>query len=161
VLLEQRIAIGASETGGQLHDRLAALGAQTLSDGIGLLRAGLKPVARAQSAVGVTYARKLDKAEARLDWSRPAGELARTVRAFNPWPTAETTLGSERVRVHAATAIPRDGVAAPGAVIAAARDGIDIACGEGALRIGLLQREGGKAITAADFLNAHPQLKTP
>ncbi|HMB43679.1 MAG TPA: methionyl-tRNA formyltransferase [Luteimonas sp.] len=161
VLLEQRIPIGAAETGGQLHDRLATLGAQTLSDGIGLLRAGLKPVARAQPDVGVSYARKLDKAEARLDWSRPAGELARTVRAFNPWPMAETTLGGERVRVHAAVAIPRDGVATPGAVLVAGRDGIDVACGEGALRIGLLQRDGGKAITAADFLNAHPQLKTP
>src|SRR4249919_961793 len=83
VLLEQRIAIGAAETGGQLHDRLASLGAQTLSDGIGLLRAGLKPVARAQPDAGITYARKLDKAEARLDWSRPAAALARTVRAFN------------------------------------------------------------------------------
>jgi len=161
VLLEQRIAIGDAETGGQLHDRLAALGAQTLSDGIGLLRAGLKPVARAQPGVGVTYARKLDKAEARLDWSRPAVELARTVRAFNPWPMAETTLDGERVRVHAATAVSRDGVAAPGTVIAAARDGIDVACGEGALRISVLQRDGGKAITAADFLNAHPRLKTP
>jgi methionyl-tRNA formyltransferase len=161
VLLVQRIAIGETETGGQLHDRLAALGAQTLSDGLGLLRAGLKPVATPQAAVGVTYAHKLDKGEARLDWSRPAGELARKVRAFNPWPMAETTLGDARVRVHAAVAIPRTGDAAPGTVLAASRDGIDIACAEGALRIGVLQRDGGKAVTAADFLNAHPQLKTP
>ena len=160
VLLVQRIAIGDEETGGQLHDRLAALGAQTLSDGLGLLRAGLKPVAHAQPDVGVTYAHKFDKAEARLDWSRPAGELARKVRAFNPWPMAETTLGGERVRVHAAVAIPRDRDAAPGTVLAANRDGIDVACNDGALRIGLLQRDGGKAVSAADFLNAHPHLKT-
>ncbi len=161
VLLVQRIAIGDAETGGQLHDRLAALGAQTLSDGLGLLRAGLKPVAHAQPDVGVTYAHKFDKSEARLDWSRPAGELARKVRAFNPWPMAETTLDGERVRVHAAVAVPRDRDAAPGSVLAAGRDGIDIACADGALRVGLLQRDGGKAISAADFLNAHPQLKTP
>ena len=161
VLLVQRIAIGDEETGGQLHDRLAALGAQTLSDGLGLLRAGLKPVAHAQPDVGVTYAHKFDKAEARLDWSRPASELARKVRAFNPWPMAETTLGGERVRVHAAVAVPRDRDAAPGTVLVASRDGIDVACADGALRIGLLQRDGGKAVSAADFLNAHPQLKTP
>ena len=161
VLLVQRIAIGDAETGGQLHDRLAALGAQTLSDGLGLLRAGLKPVAHAQPDVGVTYAHKFDKAEARLDWSRPAGELARKVRAFNPWPMAETTLDGERVRVHAAVAVPRDRDAAPGSVLVAGRHGIDIACADGALRVGLLQRDGGKAISAADFLNAHPQLKTP
>jgi methionyl-tRNA formyltransferase len=161
VLLVQRIAIGDTETGGQLHDRLAALGAQTLSDGLGLLRAGLKPVAKPQAAAGVTYAHKFDKAEARLDWSRPASELARKVRAFNPWPMAETTLAGERVRVHAAVAIPRDVAAAPGTVLLASRDGIDVACAEGALRIGVLQRDGGKAVTAADFLNAHPQLKTP
>ncbi len=160
VLLSQRIPIGEAETGGQLHDRLAALGAQTLSDGLGLLRAGLKPVAHAQGEVGVSYARKLDKAEARLDWSQPAATLARKVRAFNPWPMAEAMLGGERVRVHGAVHLPLEHGAAPGAVLAAGREGIDVACGQGALRLRVLQREGGKAITAADFLNANPQLKT-
>ena len=160
VLLSQRIAIGDAETGGQLHDRLAALGAQTLSDGLGLLRAGLKPVAHPQGAVGVTYAHKLDKAEARLDWSQPAAALARKVRAFNPWPMAEAMLGGERVRVHGAVALPLEHDAAPGTVLAAGREGIDVACGQGALRLRVLQREGGKAITAADYLNANPQLKT-
>ena len=136
VLLAQRIAIGEPETGGQLHDRLAALGAQTLADGLGLLRAGLQPVAAARSpAEGVTYAHKLDKSEARLDWSRPAGELARKVRAFNPWPMADADVDGERVRVHAAVASRRDARCGAGAVIAAGRDGIDVACGEGALRM--------------------------
>ena len=89
VLLEQRTPIGEQETGGELHDRLAALGAQVLADGLGLLRVGIQPVARAQPAEGVTYARKLDKAEARLDWREAAPVLANRVRAFNPWPMAE------------------------------------------------------------------------
>jgi len=154
VLLSQQLAIGAEETGGQLHDRLAALGAQTLADGLGLLRAGMRPVPQPQPGIGVTYARKLDKAEARLDWAQPAAQLARKVRAFNPWPMADALLAGERVRVHGAIAIDTATAAAPGRVIAAGRDGIDVACGEGALRIRVLQREGGRAITAADYLNA-------
>jgi len=160
VLLTQRIAIGDNETGGQLHDRLAQLGAQTLADGLGLLRAGMRPVAQSQSAAGVTYAHKLDKAEAKLDWTQPAEVLARKVRAFNPWPMAEAELAGERVRIHGAVALALAHVAAPGSVLAAGRDGIDVACSDGALRIRVLQREGGKAITAADFLNARPQLRT-
>ena len=154
VLLSQRLAIGPEETGGQLHDRLAALGAQTLADGLGLLRAGMRPVPQPQSDAGVTYARKLDKAEARLDWTQPAAQLARKVRAFNPWPMADALLAGERVRVHGAIAIDAATSGAPGRVIAAGRDGIDVACGEGALRIRVLQRDGGRAITAADYLNA-------
>ena len=161
VLLSQSLDISADETGGQLHDRLAALGAQVLADGLGLLRAGIRPVARPQPAEGVTYARKLEKAEARLDWSRPAAELARKVRAFQPWPVAEAVLAGERVRIHGAVALPGREGAAPGTVLAAGRDGIDVACGEGALRIRVLQREGGRAITAADFLNARRDLATP
>jgi len=159
VLLSLRTPIGEGETGGQLHDRLAALGAQVLADGLGLLRIGMRPVAQPQPAAGVTYAHKLDKAEARLDWALPAATLARKVRAFNPWPMAEATLAGERVRIHGAIAVPAAQAAAPGSVLAAGREGIDVACGEGALRIRVLQREGGKAITAADFLNARPQLR--
>jgi methionyl-tRNA formyltransferase len=154
VLLSQRIAIGTQETGGQLHDRLAELGAQTLADGLGLLRAGMRPVPQPQSAIGVTYAHKLDKAEARLDWSQPADVLARKVRAFNPWPVAEATLADERVRIHDAIALPLAHAVAPGSLLLANREGIDIACGDGALRIRVLQREGGKPITAADWVNA-------
>ena len=156
VLLSQRIAIGDTETGGQLHDRLAALGAQTLADGLGLLRAGMRPVAKPQPEAGATYARKLDKAEAKLDWSQPAEVLARKVRAFNPWPMAEAVLAGERVRIHGAVALPLAHRASPGSVLLAGREGIDVACGDGALRIRVLQREGGKAITAADYLNARP-----
>ena len=161
VLLSQSVPVGEGDTGGQLHDRLAELGAQVLSDGLGLLRAGILPVARAQPDEGATYAHKLDKAEARLDWTQPAVALARTVRAFNPWPMAEVQLAGERVRIHGAVALPLDHRAAPGTVLLAGRDGIDVACGEGALRIRVLQREGGRAITAADYLNARRELVAP
>ena len=158
VLLQQSLDIGPMETGGQLHDRLAELGAQVLADGLGLLRAGINIVPKPQPEVGVTYAHKLDKAEARLDWTQDADLVAATVRAFNPWPVAEAMLAGDRVRVHGAIAIERIVDATPGAVVGAGRDGIDIACGHGALRIRTLQREGGKAITAADYLNARRDL---
>lgn len=159
VLLSQSTPIGADETGGQLHDRLAALGAQVLADGLALLRAGIRPVPQPQPAEGVTYAHKLDKQEARLDWSQPAAVLANKVRAFNPWPMAEAQLAGERVRVHGAVALDEVHDASPGCVLRATREGIDIACGRGVLRVRLLQREGGRAITAADFLNARQDLR--
>ncbi|KRA18017.1 methionyl-tRNA formyltransferase [Lysobacter sp. Root604] len=158
VLLAQTTEIGEQETGGQLHDRLAELGAQAIRDGLGLLRADLYPRPWAQPEEGVTYAHKLDKAEARLDWSQPAIALAAKVRAFNPWPMAEAVLAGERVRLHGAVALALDHGAGPGTVLQAGRDGIDVACGEGALRIRVLQRDGGKAITAADYLNGRRDL---
>ena len=159
VLLSQALEIGANETGGQLHDRLAALGAQVLADGLGLLRANIRPVPMPQPEHGVTYAHKLDKAEARLDWSQPATVLANKVRAFNPWPMAEAQVAGERLRLHGAAALDEAHNATPGSLLRAGRDGLDIACGEGALRIRTLQREGGKAITAADYLNGRPDLR--
>lgn len=158
VLLSQAVDILPDDTGGHLHDRLADLGAQVLADGLGLLRATIHPVPQPQPTEGVTYAHKIDKAEARLDWTRPATELANRVRAFNPWPMAEAHIAGDRVRVHGAVALPSEHGRAPGTLLAAGREGIDIACGEGALRIRVLQRDGGKAITAADYLNGRRDL---
>ncbi|KLJ00110.1 methionyl-tRNA formyltransferase [Luteimonas sp. FCS-9] len=160
VLLRQSTPIAPDDTGGRLHDRLAELGAQVLADGLGLLRAGIRPVPEAQAEAGATYARKLDKAEARLDWTRPARVLADTVRAFDPWPVAEAELAGERVRVHAAQALALDHDRAPGTLLTAGRDGLDIACGDGALRVLRLQRAGGKVVAAADYLNARQDLKS-
>jgi len=158
VLLAQVTDIGEQETAGQLHDRLAELGAQALADGLGLLRADLKPVPWPQPEAGVTYAHKLDKAEARLDWAKPAPVLARRVRAFVPWPIAEATLAGERLRIHGAIALDETHDRPPGSLLRASREGIDVACGQGVLRLRVLQREGGKAITAADYLNARRDL---
>ena len=158
VLLAQHTPIGAEETGGQLHDRLAELGAQVLADGLGLLRAGMRPQARAQPTEGVTYAHKLEKSEAQLDWSQPAETLARKVRAFEPWPVAEAVVAGERLRIHGAIPLDLAHASAPGTLLAATRQGLDIACAQGALRLRVIQRDGGKAITAADYLNARRDL---
>ena len=154
VLLAQAIDIGPAETGGQLHDRLSELGARVLGDALGLLRATIQLPPHPQPEDGATYAHKLDKAEARLDWSLPATTLANKVRAFNPWPMADAMLLGERVRIHGAVALDEAHGARPGEVLRSGRDGIDIACGDGVLRIRVLQRDGGKAITAADYVNA-------
>jgi methionyl-tRNA formyltransferase len=161
VLLRASTPIAADATGGSLHDRLAELGAEQLGGALRRLIAGESLAATPQPETGVTYAHKLDKAEARLDFSRPADELARKVRAFNPWPVAEADVAGERLRIWKAEA--RDGEthgsARPGAVIAASRHGLDITCGTGVLRILTLQRAGGRPIGAADYLNARPELR--
>jgi methionyl-tRNA formyltransferase len=155
VLLSQATDIDPEETGGELHNRLALLGAELLSDGLTLLRAGMRPVARPQDEAGVTYAHKLEKSEARLDWSQPANALARKVRAYSPWPIAEGIVDGERLRIHQAHAIegPSSSMT-PGTVLSATRDGIDVACGEDALRLLVVQREGGRALPVSDYLNA-------
>ena len=160
VLLQRCTPITIHETGGSLHDRLSALGADVLAEGLRRTLAGEALVATPQPEEGVTYAHKLDKAEARLDLARAAAELERKVRAFNPWPVAETEVAGEPLRIWAAHAIDIDHAAAPGSVLGASRDGIDLACGEGALRLTSLQRAGGKRITAADYLNARPELRS-
>ena len=154
VLLRANTDIRPAETGGELTERLSGMGAQVLGDGLGLLRIGLLPSARVQDEDGVTYARKLEKHEAKLDWSETAVQLADKVRAYNPWPIAEAMLAGERVRIHGAVAVPGGEGVAPGTIVGAAREGLDVATGHGLLRIRVLQREGGKAITAADYVNA-------
>jgi methionyl-tRNA formyltransferase len=152
VLLERRTPISGEDTGGSLHDRLSMLGADVLAEGLARVMAGESLAPQAQPDEGVTYAHKLDKAEARLDFTRPAIELERQVRAFDPWPVAEGEVAGEMLRIWAARAI--EGSGAPGSVLGISREGIDIACGEGVLRVTALQRAGGKRITAADYFNA-------
>lgn len=154
VLLERRTTIQADDTGGSLHDRLAGIGAELLVEGLERLRAGEVLPQQLQPEHGVTYAHKLDKAEARLDFTQRARVLERRVRAFNPWPICDCELGGERLRVHAAQALEQQSTAAPGSVVAAGAAGIDIACADGLLRLTRVQREGGRAQAVADYLNA-------
>ena len=161
VLLQRRTPITGTDTGGTLHDRLSALGADVLAEGLRHTLAGETLAATSQPDEGVIYAHKLDKAEAKLDFNRPAPELERQVRAFDPWPVAEGEIAGEPLRIWAAQAIELDHDAAPGSVLATGRDGIDLACGHGALRVTALQRAGGKRIGALDYLNARPELRQP
>ena len=155
VLIERRTPIAADETGGSLHDRLAALGADALAEGLARIARGETLAARPQPEIGIAYAHKIEKSEARLDWNEPAPALERKVRAFNPWPVAEAELRGERVRIWSAHAVAGDANnAMPGTIVGTTRDAIDVATGEGVLRIIEVQREGGRRIPARDWQNA-------
>jgi methionyl-tRNA formyltransferase len=153
----RRTPISAEETGGSLHDRLATLGGTALLDCINRLLDGSLPTPRAQDNRLATYAPKLDKEEARIDWSRPAEEIERLVRAFDPWPVAWCDLAGERLRVWAAQVIGRGReLGSPGQVMAADKAGIDICAGSGGVRLLEVQRPGGRRMPVADFLRARP-----
>lgn len=153
VFARRETAIGARETAGELHDRLALLGAElliaTLPD---ILAQRIAP--RPQPDTGACYARKLTTEEALIDWQASALEIDRRIRAFNPWPMARTQLGAECIRLLTATPEPLTTDAAPGSVLATGKTGILVATGAGALRIERLQPAGKRAMTATDFLNA-------
>jgi methionyl-tRNA formyltransferase len=154
VLIERRTPIAREDTGGTLHDRLAALGAEALAEGLARIAAGETLAERVQSAEGVAYAHKIEKAEARIDWNESARAIERKVRAFDPWPTAEAELWNERVRIWSAEAIDADASALPGTIVATGRDTIDVATGNRILRILEVQRDGGRRIAVRDWLNA-------
>jgi methionyl-tRNA formyltransferase len=145
--------IGAAETTGQLHDRLAALGArgllQTLEQ---LARGALQPVP--QPTDGVSYAHKIAKSEAALDWTQPAEVLARRVRAFDPFPGCTADIGGESVKVWRAQAV--DGSGAPGDVVSSGEGRLLVACGKGLLDLLDVQRAGGRRISAREFLQRQP-----
>ena len=161
VLLQRKLAIAPDDTGGSLHDKLAALGADVLAQGLRRTLDGATLTAAAQADHGVTYAHKLDKAEARLDWNQAASALERQVRAFDPWPVAEAEVAGERLRVWRAQTLesaPGSKRPAPGSVVAAGRAGIDLACGEGVLRLLEVQRAGGRRMPVVDYLNSRSDL---
>jgi methionyl-tRNA formyltransferase len=156
VHLMRRTEIGAHETGGQLHDRLAELAASALDDALpGLLAGTSVPVP--QSPEHATLAPKIAKGDGMLDWRASAVELERRVRAFNPWPVAEGLLDpGGRLRVWEAVVV--EGVesgASPGAIVAATRTGIDVATGNGVLRLTKVQPPSGRVMDAAAYLAAH------
>lgn len=151
MLLKVSTAITSEDTGGSLHDRLAELGPPAVLQAIAGLAAGTL-LGEVQNNDLATYAHKLNKDEARLDWSRPAVELERLVRAFNPWPICHSTLNGEPLKVLAAQ--PAEGHGQHGEILQASRDGLTVACGEGALRLTRLQLPGGKALNFSDLFNS-------
>jgi methionyl-tRNA formyltransferase len=146
VLLEEAIPISEKETAHSLHDRLAPLGAKLIVRAL-----AESPVPRPQDSAAATYAAKIDKREAQIDWREPAEYNQRKVRAFNPVPIAATVYADVPLKIWKADVVRGDGVA-PGTVLAADAGGITIACGDGALRITELQRAGGRRLRAGAFL---------
>ncbi len=148
VLLREALAIEAHDTAGTLHDKLATLGARMIGSALTGLAAGTLR-AEPQSADGITYAAKITKREARIDWRQPAEQLARQVRAFNPVPGATAQLRGADVKIWQAHAVAAS--AAPGRVLGVDADAITVACGAGALAITALQRAGSRRLDAAAF----------
>ncbi len=152
MLLAERIDIADGDTTGSLHDRLALLGGHLIVEALALADCGGLH-ATAQPTDGVTYAKKVDKAEAAVDWTLDADTLARRIRAFNPAPGAVARLRGEAIKLWQAQALPvAPPESKPATVIGAFADGIVVACGSGALRLTELQRPGGKRLNAAQFL---------
>ncbi len=154
MLLMERLPIQADDTTGSLHDRLAVLGGRLIVEALEIAACG-GLTAQKQPSEGVTYAHKIDKAEAAIDWTAPAEVLARRVRAFNPFPGAATTRAGEPVKVWAAHAVAGPAAAALGQVLALGDDGIAVQTASGVLVLTELQRAGGKRLAAADFLRGH------
>ncbi len=157
MLLVERVPIAARDTGASLHDKLAQMGGRLIVQA--LARApgnGLAPIS--QPAEGVTYAHKIDKQEALIDWRRPATEIERQIRAFDPFPGAASRLGTELIKlwnseIDSELSISDKGY---GTILSSNSDGVRVACGSGVLRVTELQRAGGKRLAAADFLRGYP-----
>ncbi|MET0118065.1 MAG: methionyl-tRNA formyltransferase [Sedimenticola sp.] len=154
MLLKKQCPIPADETGGSLHDRLSEMGAEALMEALSGIADGTLQAVVQDDALA-NYASKLDKAEARIDWSRTAEEIDRQVRAFNPWPVAQADLDGKALRIWQSQPLEGGTGEAPGRVVASSKAGIDIATGSGMLRILTLQVPGKRAMSAADFLNAN------
>jgi methionyl-tRNA formyltransferase len=158
VLAAQAVDIWEQDSAQSLSRRLSLLGATMICETLDALSCG--PVATvAQASAGVTYAAKISKAEAQIDWHGDAEGIARKVRAFNPWPIAETHFNERQLRIWEAAAagapaVPPPGTAPPGTVLGVSTAGIEVACGQGVLRITRLQAPGGKVLDAQQFANS-------
>jgi len=150
VLLREAVPIGAEDTAGSLHDRLAELAARLIVAALARLPLAGQP----QPEEGVTYAHKIGKGDALIDWSVSAAELDRQVRAFNPVPGAQASLGGEAVKVWRAAAVAGNGEI--GRILRVDRDSIVVACGAGALVVAELQKAGGRRLPVRQFLAGNP-----
>jgi methionyl-tRNA formyltransferase len=152
ILLQETVPVRATDTAGSLHDSLSELGAGVLLKALEGLESG-SLTARPQPGEGVTYAAKITKSEAVIDWAQSAAEIARKVRAFNPWPIAETRLDGEQIRVYAASVAPVPGALAPGTLTVTSDGDAMVACGVGALTLTEVQRPGRRPISGRDWAN--------
>ena len=156
MLLRERVAIAASDTTATLHDKLAALGGQMIVAALRALeQGGVKAVP--QPEAGVTYAAKISKDEAAIDFSLSSSSIARKIRAFNPFPGAHAQVNGVTIKIWGAEALPAGSSTLPGQVLAAdAQHGIVVACKDGTLRLNELQKPGGKRLPAQEFLKGFP-----
>lgn len=158
ILLMEPMAIRDTDTSGILHDRLADLGAKSIVHAVHKLEKGSLTATR-QDHQQATYAHKLEKKESVLDWSLPATALDRKIRAFNPWPIAQSTLNHTAWRIWSATPVPalsqQDFVSKPGTILACNNDGLRVATGQDDLLLTQLQRPGGKPLAVAQLLNSY------
>ena len=160
MLLKSLTAIEDSDTGGSLHDRLAELGGNAIIKALKLLQKG-ELTGEPQNDELACYASKLSKTEGHIDWATDAKAIERLVRAFNPWPGTYTDLGDQRIRIHEARALVTTSDGLPGTVVQRDREGIDIACGNGTLRITCLQLPGSRAQSVNDLINGGKELLMP
>ncbi len=153
VLWRQALPLSADETSASLHDKLASLGAQGILQTLAQLP---QLNAVAQPTQGVSYAAKIDKHEALIDWSLSAELLSRRVRAFDPFPGAHTVWQGQALKVWSARALSATTDQAPGTVLQASEQGLDVACGQGVMRVTQMQKPGGKRLAFADVLRGQP-----
>jgi len=153
MLLKKSLQLTADETGSTLHDKLSPLGAEALMVALPAIEDG-SAIAETQDDALANYAKKLDKAESAIDWTKSAVELDRQVRAFNGWPVAQTKINGEVIRIWNCTPLDQSTEAKPGQVLESSKGGIDVACGTGVLRIMQLQAPGKRAMSVADFVNS-------
>ncbi|MFC5519769.1 methionyl-tRNA formyltransferase [Polaromonas jejuensis] len=153
MLLVESLPITPGDSTGRLHDRLAELGGRLIAQALGLAACGgLRPVK--QPEAGVSYAHKIDKAEALIDWSQPAEVIGRRIRAFDPFPGAHSALGDESIKLwrYEIESYLRPSDVDGGTILSVDASGVRVACGQGVLRLTELQRAGGKRLAVADFL---------
>ena len=154
ILLLSSCSINDNDNGGNLHDRLAEMGAKTILEVLKDLDSDkIKPIQQDDSLA--IYARKLDKKEAIINWQDSAENIERLVRAFNPWPVAFTYIYDKTLRIWQAQALPNNSELEAGTIISTNKKGVDISCGEGTLRLLKLQPSGSKAMDVASFMNGH------
>jgi len=160
MLLKTATPINPDDTGGSLHDRLADMGGDAIVEALAKLDQGTL-TGEAQNDSEACYAHKLSKEEGHISWQNSATDIERLIRAFNPWPGTFTDLGKQRIRLHQAQALEQGSDKAPGTVLRREREGIDIACGTGSLRVTKVQLPGTRALTVNDLINGGKPVLMP